>query len=179
MQETIKINKLNFKKYIDDKSISSRVREIANLLNEDDSVHEDTVFVVLLNGAFVFAADLLRQIKGNTTTLFIKVSSYEDLASTGVVHFQKSALSHLAGKDIVIIEDIIDTGQTLYEFTQYLSSIEVASIKIVTLLLKPDKLKHDLTPYAIGFSIPDLFVIGYGLDYNENARGLKDIYILD
>lgn len=177
-QDTIQVNGQNFKTYLSEAQISERISELAEEIKQHYKSKEP-VFLVLLNGAFVFASDLMRHWAQPVETRFVKVSSYEDMESTGKIEFNRDALLDLTGRDILIIEDIIDTGHTLHDFTQYLKSIGVASIAIAALLLKPAKLRHDIHAHFLGFSISDLFVIGYGLDYNEKARNLKSIYILD
>ncbi|MBP6398383.1 MAG: hypoxanthine phosphoribosyltransferase [Saprospiraceae bacterium] len=177
-QDIIQVNQLNFKPYLGETQIKERISEMAAEIKAHYK-DKEPIFLVLLNGAFVFASDLLRAWDKPVETRFIKVSSYEDMESTGKIDFNRDAINDLSGKDILIIEDIIDTGHTLHDFTQYLRSMGVASIAIASLLLKPSKLKHDINADFLGFSISDLFVIGYGLDYNERARNLKAIYILD
>jgi hypoxanthine phosphoribosyltransferase len=172
------VNGQNFVLYLSAEDIEQRVSELAAEIQQHYAGREVT-FLVLLNGAFVFASDLMRHFALPVRTRFIKVSSYEDMESTGKIEFNRDGIKDLAGRNVLIIEDIIDTGQTLQVFTQYLESIGVASVEIASLLLKPSKLRHQVAARFLGFSIPDLFVIGYGLDYNEEARNLDAIYILD
>lgn len=174
----IVIHQLEFVKYIKAEVIQKRINELAIEIEKDLQMADWTI-VVMLNGAFVFASDLLRNFKVDAVTKFIKLSSYHDLESSGQVHFDKNVLGELKGKKLLLIEDIIDTGTTLNEFQNYLVEKEVAEIKICSLLLKPAKLKYNIQPDYLGFSISDLFVVGYGLDFNERGRGLKDIYILN
>jgi hypoxanthine phosphoribosyltransferase len=177
-QDIIQVNQQNFKPYLSEAQISERIKEMATEIKAHYK-DKEPIFLVLLNGAFVFASDLMREWTTPVETRFVKVSSYEDMESTGKIDFNRDALSDLSGRDLLIIEDIIDTGNTLNDFTQYLHSIGASSIAIAALLLKPSKLRHDISADFLGFSISDLFVIGYGLDYNEKARNLKSIYILD
>ncbi|MBK8700723.1 MAG: hypoxanthine phosphoribosyltransferase [Saprospiraceae bacterium] len=163
---------------MDASQIQIRVRELAAEIKPHYK-GKHPVFVILLNGAFMFASDLLREWDQSADTRFIKVSSYEDMESTGKIEFNREAILDLRGRDVIIVEDIIDTGQTLHEFTHYLKSIGVSSLRIACLLLKPDKLIRDVSADYLGFSIPDLFVIGYGLDFNNSARNLNSLYILD
>ncbi len=175
---TIQVNGQSFVLYLSKDEIAERIAELAEEVKKHYAGRQP-IFLVLLNGAFVFAADLMRHFEQPGLTRFIKVSSYEDMESTGKIEFKRDAIKDLADKDILIIEDIIDTGQTLHVFTQYLESIGVRSVEIASLLLKPSKLQHEVSARFLGFSIPDLFVIGYGLDYNEEARNLDAIYILN
>ncbi len=175
--ETIIINGLEFVKFIAQEDIQKRVAELAKII-EKDFADEKPVFVIMLNGAFVFAADLLRNFDTNCETFFIKIASYQDLYSTGEVSFDKAKLNQLEGRKLVLVEDIIDTGTTMHYFMDYLYEIGVVDISICSLLVKPGKLKYDLTIKYFGYQISDEFVVGYGLDYNENGRTLKHIYQL-
>ena len=175
--DEIEINNLTFNKYLSAEAIAARVKELAAEIENDIDLNEWT-FVILLNGAYVFASDLLRCFTKDVETKFIKISSYHDMESSGKVSFDQNIFKNIDGKKLFIIEDIVDTAQTLHEFTNYLKSKNVGEIKICSLLLKPTKLKHDVTPDYLGFSITDLFVVGYGLDFNERGRGLKDLWVL-
>lgn len=166
-----------FVKYISAESIDDRVKQMAQEIKTTIDLNE-YIMVILLNGAFVFASDLFRKFNQDVETKFIKISSYHDFESSGKIEFNKNALTEIEGKKILIIEDIIDTGNTLHEFIQYLFESKVVDVKICSLLLKPGKLNHAIQPDYLGFSISDLFVVGYGLDFNERGRGLKDIYTL-
>jgi hypoxanthine phosphoribosyltransferase len=173
----IKINDLYFEKYIDKETIDQKVESMAKEIEQKLDL-QNTVCLILLNGAFIFAADLLRKWKNlDLETKFIKISSYQDTKSTGNVLFEKN-LASLQGKNVLIIEDIIDSGNTLHQFCNYLDSLHIAKLTIASLLLKPDNLLHNIKADFVGFTIPDLFVIGYGLDYNNHGRNLEDIYIL-
>jgi hypoxanthine phosphoribosyltransferase len=176
-EENITINELDFVKFIDSATISHKVAEIANAINQNHR-SEKPVFVILLNGAFVFAADLLKNIEGSIETFFLKISSYHDLESTGVVNFEKDKMNKLSGRNIILVEDIIDTGTTMRELLSYLRSIGVTNIEICSLLCKPSKMKFPILIDYLGFNIGDEFVVGYGLDYNEKGRNLKHIYQL-
>jgi hypoxanthine phosphoribosyltransferase len=176
MKKEITIHGQKFEQFIKAETIAARVKQIAHSLNE--TATEDTVFVILLNGAFVFAADLMRELNFTPPTLFIKVTSYHGLDTTGEVQFDHELIAPLRGKKIIIIEDIIDTGTTLHHFIASLSHAGVADVQICSLLYKPNKLKHPIKIDHIGFEIGDLFVIGYGLDYDEVGRNLRDIYVI-
>jgi hypoxanthine phosphoribosyltransferase len=175
--EIIKINDLEFVQYISEDTIQLRVKEIA--LEIESTINtEEWVFVILLNGAYVFASDLLRCFTKDVETKFIKLSSYHDLESTGNVSFDTNTLGNIDGKKLFIIEDIVDTGTTIKVFIDYLLKHNVTDIKICSLLLKPNKIKHEINIDYVGFIISDLFVVGYGLDYNERGRGLRNVYQL-
>lgn len=173
----VTINKLVFTKFLTKDAIQARVEELAKELKNKYENH-NPIFVILLNGAFVFASDLLRQFDESAETLFLKVSSYHDLESTGNVTFDKNFLSPLSGRSVILIEDIIDTGNTMVALLKELKTIGVKEVALCTLLLKPNKLKHNFEVQHVGFSIADEFVVGYGLDYNEQGRNLRDIYQL-
>jgi hypoxanthine phosphoribosyltransferase len=172
---TISINGLEFVKFMDHEIIQKRVEELAIAIKKEHP-DEKPVFVVLLNGAFVFAADLLRHFNENIETFFIKITSYQDLTSTGLVSFDTSKLDELKGRKLILIEDIIDTGNTMHHVVNYLVKIGVDDLSICSLLVKPGKFEYDLTIKYFGFEISDEFVVGYGLDYNEKGRNLKHIY---
>lgn len=177
MEDTIIINGLTFEKYLKAEVIAERVKELALAIQKDIDVDEWT-FVVLLNGAYLFAGDLLRQFRKDVEVRFVKLSSYHDMESSGSVLFDKRSAGQVDGKKIFLIEDIVDTGKTLEVFTSFLREQGVAEIKLCSLLEKPSNLQYKVVTDYLGFSIPDLFVVGYGLDYNDRGRGLKDIYIL-
>lgn len=174
----ITINGLDFIKFIDEENLSHTIINLANAIKKDYA-EELPVFVVLLNGAYVFAADLLRQLDKSIETFFVKISSYEDLHSTGEVKIDKNNLHQLIGRKILLIEDIIDTGTTMHFLLKYLNDIGITDVAICTLLTKPGKLKYPINVKYSGHQIGDEFVVGYGLDYNEQGRNLRHIYQLD
>lgn len=157
-------------------SIQQRVKEIASEI-EADYKEKNPLFICILNGSFIFAADLIREISLNIQISFVKLTSYKGLESTGIVK-RTSELENIEGREIVIIEDIVDTGKTLAFFLEELKSFHPESIAIATLLFKPEALKNPLELKYIGFEIANNFVIGYGLDYDGIGRNLKDIYQL-
>ncbi len=139
---------------------------------------KDPLFIVILNGAFVFAADLLKNININCQISFLKVASYHGTTSTGTIRDLIGIDEDLKGKTLVVVEDIVDTGLTLEHISKLLKKHKPAEIKIATFLFKPEAYKKKLTIDYIGMKIPNEFIIGYGLDYNGYARNLKDIYVL-
>jgi hypoxanthine phosphoribosyltransferase len=175
--ENIVIKDLEFKKFIDNDDLQITLDSLAKVISQDYA-GEPPVFVVLLNGAFVFAADLLRKIDFGIETLFVKISSYHDLESTGEVKIDKHILDQLAGRKVLLIEDIIDTGTTMHYLLAHLNEIGVNDIEICSLLVKPGKLKYSIKIKYFGYHIGDEFVVGYGLDYNEHGRNLKHIFQL-
>jgi hypoxanthine phosphoribosyltransferase len=177
MMDIVKFEGLVFSKYIDAKEIQKRIHELARLLNKDLN-DRNPVFLVILNGAFIFAADLLRCIDFPHEVLFVDVKSYQGMASTGEVKIDQSNMSKLTSRNVVIVEDIIDSGKTLFEFVQVLEKFNVKNTKIITLLLKPKAIQYAVDCQYSGFSIPNSFVVGFGLDYNDWGRSLPHIYQL-
>ena len=170
----MKIEDKEFDLFIDQDQIAVKVRELANLINQDYADRKP-VFLVILNGAFMFASDLLKEIDLSSEISFIKLSSYEAMASTGQVKELIGLNQELSGQDIIIVEDIIDTGETMAHILKQLEQLKPSSVEIVTLLLKPEVLQKDIDLKYVGFKIPTKFVVGYGLDYNGYGRNSKDI----
>jgi hypoxanthine phosphoribosyltransferase len=164
----------NFTPYISREEISKRVNEIAASINEDYR-NKQPVFIAILNGAFVFASDLFKQITVPAEISFIKLSSYDGTSSTGKVTATIGLENSLQNKDIIIIEDIIDTGETMHYLLPELLSQSPSSIKICALLHKKEATQYPIQIDYLGFEIPDLFVVGYGLDYNGLGRNMNEI----
>jgi len=177
MSNTVKIHDLVFEPYIKNATIQKRIKEMATAL-EKELGDKRPIFLAILNGSFVFAADLARACNFDHEVSFIKLTSYEGTASTGKVTTQIGLQEDLTGRDVVILEDIIDTGTTIYTFLPTLKKANPKSISVVSLLSKPSALKYPLEMNHIGFEIPNKFVVGYGLDYNGLGRNLKDIHQL-
>jgi len=163
--------------YIQDQEIQQAIQTIANEMNV---LYTDKkpIFISVLNGAFMFTADLLKKIEVPCELSFIKLSSYSGTTSTGTVKEIVGLQEEIAGRDVIVIEDIIDTGITMQKIISQLELKNPASIRIATLLLKPDSVKVPIKPDFVCFSIPDKFVVGYGLDLNGIGRNLPDIYQL-
>ena len=136
------------------------------------------LFIAILNGAFIFAADLFKQINIEAEISFIKLASYKGIKSTGKVITAIGLDVDLHRRDVIIVEDIVDTGKTLFQFLPQLQHQHPASLKIASLLHKPDALLHPIKIDYLGFTIPNKFVIGYGLDYDGLGRNIKEIYQL-
>jgi hypoxanthine phosphoribosyltransferase len=171
--ELIEIEGLNFVKYIDSTDIEERIAKLANKVNADYHGQKLT-FLVVLNGAFMFAAQLLKTIKVECEIHFISAKSYKGLTSTNQVSIRIPEGINLDGKNVLIIEDIVDTAQTIIQLKDQLVDYGVKNAKICSLLSKPKK--HNIEVDYLGFEIPDLFVVGYGLDYHQQGRNLADIY---
>jgi hypoxanthine phosphoribosyltransferase len=154
-----------------------RVAEMAQQLNTDLQ-NDRPLFIAILNGSFIFAADLFRQLTMPAEISFIKLKSYEGVRSTGQVTTAIGLDADLHGRTVVILEDIVDTGKTLYEFLPQLHRQQPRKLLIAALLVKSSSLQYPLQIDYLGFSAPDQFLLGYGLDYNGLGRNLKAIYQL-
>lgn len=173
----IQLKDLLFTPFISEQSIQVAVRKMAEEINQayqGKHVH----FVVVLKGAYIFAADLIRHIEIDHTVHFVKFSSYDGTKSTGNVREEFALKLHPKGNDIIILEDIVDTGTTLKYFIEKIEKEKPSSVQIATLLVKPDAMKFQLYIKFRGFDIENKFVVGYGLDYDEYGRNLKEIYQL-
>ena len=176
MQEVTILDK-NFEVMISRKQIENRVKEIASQLNAEYK-NKNPVFIGVLNGAFLFMADLFRNIETPCEVSFIRVSSYSGTTSTGTMKQVVGLSGNLKGRHIILIEDIVDTGATLTFLMKELSQHQPASVKLVTLLFKPAALQKPVKVDYCGFEIDPEFVVGYGLDYDGYGRNLQDIYVL-
>ncbi len=173
----IRVHDKQFEPYISASEISGRIKEVAGQLNRD---YEDRkpLFVAILNGSFMFASDLFKQLTIEAEICFIKLASYKGTKSTGHVITAIGLDMDIIGRDVVIIEDIVDTGKTLSEFLPQLQHQQPSSMKIVALLHKPEATVYPIKIDYLGFSIPNKFVVGYGLDYDGIGRNMKEIYKL-
>lgn len=174
--DVIRLHDLNFRTYIPSETIRQRIREMAAKLNHDLK-HEKPLFIGILNGVFVFASELMQELTIECEITFVKLSSYNGTSSTGAVKKIIGLNNDLRGRNVVIIEDIIDTGNTVKEFLQHLKTLHPESIRVATLLFKPDALENDLEINYIGFKVPNEFLVGFGLDYDGLGRNLRDIYV--
>ncbi len=166
-----------FQPYIAADEITQKVRKLA-LAIEKDYEGRIPVFIVILNGSFMFAADMFKALNMPAEICFIKLASYKGTKSSGHVITSIGLDVDLIDRDVIILEDIIDTGKTLHEFLPQLRHQHPASLKICTLLHKPEATKFPITIDYCGFTIPDKFVVGYGLDYDGLGRNIKEIYQL-
>lgn len=157
--------------------IEKKVQEIGAKISADFE-GEEPVFVGVLKGCFIFMADLMRHVTINCSMDFMAVSSYQGTSSTGAVKINKDLNESIEGKHIILVEDILDSGVTLNYLKNYLSVRNPASIKVVTLMDKPARRKADIYADYSCFEVPDAFVVGYGLDYNEKYRNLPYIGVL-
>lgn len=174
---SIQVLDKEFVPYLSESEIQSRIQELAQQINADYE-NRSPLFIGILNGSFIFAADLYKHISVPSSISFIKLVSYKGTTSTGTVITSIGLEEDLQGRDIILVEDIVDTGKTLSEFIPTLQKQSPASIRVCTLLQKPEALKHPLDVHYIGFSIPNKFVVGFGLDYDGYGRNSREIYQL-
>ena len=176
-ENNIRLHDKEFEIFINNIEISNIVEDLAEKIN--NSRIDNPIFIVIINGAFLFAADLVRKINlSKTEVSFLKLSSYSGTKTTGNVNELIGLSDSVKNRNIIIIEDIIDTGITLEKIINLLNKQEVASITTATLLFKPEAYKKDISIEFIGKEIPNKFVVGYGLDYDELGRNLPHIYKL-
>jgi adenylate kinase len=176
--ESIKIHDKHFVPFIDRERINSYVEFLANQIAKDIGPDEVPIFIGILNGSFMFAADFVRKYPHDCHITFVKMASYEGVNSTGKVKHLVGINEDLTGKTVVILEDIIDTGNTLAEIYEIFRDKNVKQLKIATLFFKPDVFRKELPIDYIGKSIEDKFIVGYGLDFDVLGRNLSDIYRL-
>ena len=176
--DQVQVNGRTFRISIPEVEIKKRVKEVAAEISRDME-GKNPLLLGVLNGAFIFAADLMREITIPCEVSFVKLASYQGTTSTGKVTEVLGINEDLTGRDVIIVEDIIDTGLTMKRMIESLGTRNPASVSVCTLLLKPDKLQVELDVKYCAFKIPNEFILGYGLDFDQAARGLKDIYTLE
>lgn len=176
--ELIKINDKTFEPYVSAKELNQIAERMASEVYQDLQ-ESRPIFIAVLNGSFMFAADFLRHYKGECEISFVKMASYKGTQSTGKVHQLIGLSTPVEGRDVVILEDIIDTGNTLEEIYRLFENQKVKSFRIATLFFKPDAYKKDLKIDYVGKPIPNRFIVGYGLDFDEIARNLPQVYQLN
>ncbi|WP_281638596.1 adenylate kinase [Capnocytophaga sputigena] len=176
--ELIKINDKTFEPYVSAKELNQIAERMASEVYQDLQ-ESRPIFIAVLNGSFMFAADFLRHYKGECEISFVKMASYQGTQSTGKIHQLIGLSTPVEGRDVVILEDIIDTGNTLEEIYRLFENQKVKSFRIATLFFKPDAYKKDLKIDYVGKPIPNRFIVGYGLDFDEIARNLPQVYQLN
>ena len=173
----ITLHDKTFDTYLSAETIQQKVQELAEQLTKDYQ-GKKPLFIAILNGSFMFAADIFKYLTIDAEISFIKLASYRGMKSTGNIITAIGLDDDLYGRDVIILEDIVDTGKTLNEFLPKLHHQQPQSLKILALLHKAEATRFPLTIDYIGFTIPDKFVVGYGLDYDGLGRNLKEIYQL-
>lgn len=166
-----------FELYIEEQKIKQRVAALAQEI-EQDYKGEKPLIISVLKGAFIFTSDLVRHMNSQPEIAFTRLKSYDGTSSTGNVTTLMELTTNLQNRNIIVVEDIIDTGASMHAFLPQLEAGKPASIRLASLLSKPDARTHTVDIHYTGFEIPDKFVVGYGLDYNEAGRNLPHIYQL-
>ena len=173
----VKIKDKTFRTFIPEDQIAERVKAVAERINKD-LADKNPLFLAVLNGSFIFAADLMRNITIPCEISFVKLASYQGTTSTGAIKEVIGLNEELAGRTVVILEDIVDTGFTIKRMIETLGTRGPESVHVCTLLLKPGKLQVPLNVEYVAMEIPNDFIVGYGLDYDQQGRNLRDIYTL-
>lgn len=174
---TVKIKDKTFKTSIPEAEILKRVQAVADRINHD-MADKNPLLLAVLNGSFVFAADLMRMITVPCEISFVKLASYQGTTSTGKITEVLGINEDITGRTVIIVEDIVESGLTMKRMIETLGTRNPASVHICTLLLKPEKLKVPLDIEYVAMEIPNDFILGYGLDYDQQGRNLRDIYTL-
>jgi len=178
LKDKIKVGDEQFVPFLAEDEIQKRIKELAQQISEDYK-GKVPVFIGVLNGSFLFMSDLIRYMNHDCEIDFFKLSSYGDAKiSSGRVKLLKELNCDVSGRDIIIVEDIVDSGLSINYIEDLFSEKKPNTMKVVSLLVKPGSLKYDVKIDYIGFDIPDKFVIGYGLDYAQKYRNLRSIYVL-
>ena len=175
--DTVKIKDKSFRVSIPEAEIKQHVKALAEQMSKDLE-GKNPIFLSVLNGSFIFAADLMREMTVPCEISFVKLASYQGTTSTGKVREVLGINENLSGRTVVIVEDIVESGQTMKQMIESLGTRNPESVRICTLFFKPEKLKEDLDLDYVAFRIPDDFIVGYGLDYDGLGRELKDVYTI-
>jgi len=171
------VNNKTFQPFISSEEIDQRIKEMGNQI-DNDYAGKRPLFIAILNGSFMFASDLFKSISIEAEICFIKLASYKGTTSTGNLITSIGLDESLANRHVVIVEDIIDTGNTLHQFLPQIQNQQPASLKIAALLNKPTAMKYPISIDYLGFSVPDKFLLGFGLDFDGLGRNLPQIYQL-
>ena len=171
----IQLKHLVFEQYLKEETILKRVKELAEAINQDYQ-GKNPIFLAVLNGSFMFMSDICKEVSVDITVSFIKIASYTGINSDGKVRDLIGLEESLQGRDVIIVEDIVDTGTSMSHLLETINAKNPKSVEVVSLLTKPEALKKPINIKYVGFEIPDLFVVGYGLDFEGLGRNLKDFY---
>ncbi len=178
MESKIKVKDLTFEVMIPASEIDMAVTKVADRINKDYADVKHPIFLGVLNGSFMFMSDLMKKIEIECELSFVKVSSYEGTETTGSVKTLIGLNDSIEGRDIIIVEDIVDSGNSIEHLTELLAQHKPASVKICTLFFKPNAYKKEIPIDYVAMNIGNEFILGYGLDYDQLGRNLKDIYVL-
>lgn len=173
----IKVHDKTFETYLSEETIQQRVKEMSDTINKEYA-GKRPLFIAILNGSFMFASDLFKHLTIEAEICFIKLASYKGMKSSGKVVTTIGLEEDLFGKEVIIVEDIVDTGKTLHKFLPKLMHQQPKTLKIAALLHKAEATEYPLVLDYVGFTIPNKFVVGYGLDYDGLGRNWKEIYQL-
>ena len=173
----VKLKDKSFKISITEAEIKERIKVVAQQMSKDLE-GKNPLLLGVLNGSFIFAADLMREMTIPCEISFVKLASYQGTTSTGKIKEVFGINEDLTNRTVIIVEDIVESGLTMKQMIESLGTRNPASIHICTLFFKPCKLKEKINPEYVAFSIPDDFILGYGLDYDQQGRGLKDVYTI-
>lgn len=178
--EKVTLKDKTFRIFIPYEKISAAIDDVAADINKDFAGCEDfPVLLCVLNGSIMFMGELMKRLDFNCQTISIKLTSYEGTETTGKVKQAMGLTSDIRGRRVIVVEDIVDSGNTIVELQRILLEKGASEIKMCTMLLKPDAYKKDIKIDYVGLRIPNDFIVGFGLDYDEYGRNLKDIYVLD
>lgn len=168
----------NFVEFISEKEIADIVATMASSINQDYK-GRNPYYLVMMNGAFLFASDILRLLDVDSDLAFVRYKSYEGMSSTGELKELLAIPDDVVGRDVIVLEDIVDTGFSMRAFLEILKSKSPNSVAVASFLVKPEALRYDVKVDYVGRSIGNRFIVGYGLDYNGRGRNLRSIYVLE
>ena len=171
----MQLNDLEFELYLSEKEIVARINKLSKLINHDYK-DKKPLFIPILNGSFIFASDLIKKVNLECNISFVKIASYSKMESTGNLKELIGINENVFGRDIIIVEDIIDSGKTIENLINKLKELGPKSVELASLLVKKDNLETSVNIKYLGFEIPNKFVVGYGLDYDGIGRNLTSIY---
>ena len=179
MKQRVTLYDKTFEVMIDAEDIDKAVTKVAERLNADyASTQKTPIFVGVLNGSYMFLSDLVRKTTFNNEITFVQISSYEGTQSTGTIKQKLGIDFDIEGRDIIIVEDIVETGHSINHMLEYIKALNPHSVEVCTLFFKPEKYLYDLPIKYCAMEIGNEFIVGYGLDYDQLGRNLKDIYVL-
>ncbi len=176
--DKIQLKDKAFKRFIPEEEIKSAIARVANEIKRDIE-GKDVLFVCILNGAFMFASELMAEMDEAYEVTFARYSSYAGTNSTNILREIMPIKEEVAGRTVILLEDIIDTGFTMYHVQEKLRAAGAAEVKLATMLFKPESLRCELKPDYVGIQIPPAFIVGHGLDYDGLGRAYRDIYVID
>ena len=180
MDNSIKLHDKVFKPFIPNERIEEAIDRLAEKMNADHAGKSQVpVLLCVLNGSILFTAELMKRLDFDVDLMSIKLSSYQGTSSTGQVKSEMGLTGDVTGKEVIIVEDIVDTGRTIEALVKILEARKAADVKVCTMLLKPEMYNKDIALDYVAMEIPDDFIVGFGLDYDGLGRNYKDIYVLD